>query len=209
MSEPEPEYVWVFPPDRRRTVGRIWLIVGLSIAAALIAGAAFWFFVRPGLAEPSATPTPSASASVTPSPSASASATPTPSASPTPGSSSPPSATDAPVPPVPPVPSDPSLSTFRDAVEPVLDSASTGLRYAREDGGMSAMNDIMLLQDDASRLSEKLPPSSIAARWSPALETYTRSLEPLRAAYERGEDANAEESAASAALNDLNAVLGR
>lgn len=208
MSEQQPEYVWVFPPERKRNAGRIWLIVGLSVVAAAIAVLAVWFFVGRGATAPAATPSPtaSASASATPSPSPSVTASPTPTPTPTPGTSSQPRATDAPQ---PPAPSDPSLATFRDEVSPVLDAAATGLGYAREDGGMSAMQDIMLLQDDASRLSEKIVPSSIAARWSQALSTYTRSLEPLRAAYERGADASAQERAATAALKDLNAVIGR
>lgn len=208
MSEPQPEYVWVFPPERRRNTGRIWLIIGLSVAAIAIAAVAVWFFFRPGSAttDPSPSPTTSVSASPSPAPSPTAGSTATPTPTPSPGTSSPPSATDGPT---PPRPSDPTLAAFRQEVEPVLDSAETGLRYAREDGGMSAMQDVMLLQDDANRLSEKVAPASIASRWSSALSAYSRSLEPLRAAYERGEDASAEDAAASTALARLNDVIGR
>ena len=202
MSDQQPEYVWVFPPEKKRNTGRIWLIVGLSVAAAVIAVLAVWFFLGRGPADPSSSPSPTASASATASPSPSA----TPSASPTPDVSAAPSPTDAPN---PPAPSDPSVSTFRNEVGPILDAASTGLGYARDEGGQAAMQDIMLLQDDAARLNEKVAPSSIASQWSQALGAYARSLEPLRLAYERGTDASAQEKAASTALNDLNTVLGR
>ena len=91
----------------------------------------------------------------------------------------------------------------------MLDSAETGLGYAREDGGMSAMQDIMLLQQDAQRLSDRVAPSSIAQRWADALSSYGQTLEALRAAYERGGDAASEDRAAVAALSELNSILGR
>ena len=152
MSEqqPRPEYVWVFPPERKRNARRLWLIVGLSVLAAAIAVLVFWLFVQPGAPAPVASPSPTPTASATPSPTPTPSTTPTRTPSPAPSASSPPSATDAPT---PPKPVDPSIATFRDQVAPVLDSASTGLGYAREEGGMAAMQDVMLLQDDAGRLS--------------------------------------------------------
>lgn len=197
MTEPQPEYVWAYSSEKPRR-GRVLLIVGLAVAAIAIAAVVFGLFFRPGTpgAEPSATPSPSATASPAPtsSPSATPTPTPTPTASPTPVTT-------------PPPPADPDLATFRDKVTPVLETAATGLGYARDEGGMAAMQDIMLLQQDAQRLAEYVAPSSIAQRWGDALSAYSRALEPLRAAYERGEDARSEDQTASAALRELNDVV--
>ena len=196
----EPEYVWDFGRERRRP-GRVWLIVGLAVLAVAIAAALFFLFFRPGAPlEPvaSASPTATASSSPAPSPSVSESATPTP----TPTAS-------VPVVPTPPAPIDPDLESFREKVAPVLDAAATGLGYAREEGGMSAMQDVMLVQQDAQRLTQSVAPSSISQRWSDAVNSYGQALEALRAAYERGEDAGTQDSAATAALAELNSIVGR
>lgn len=197
-KQQEPEYVWEFGRERRRP-GRVWLIVGLCVLAVAIATALFFLFFRPGAVsdpKPSASPTASSIPSETP--------TPAPTAAPAPTATTP--ATTAPTPP-PPV--DPKLTDFRSKVAPVLDAARTGLGYAREEGGMAAMQDVMLLQQDAQRLADTPAPSSIAQRWSDALTGYGQALEALRAAYERGADAAAEDRAAVDALAELNSIVGR
>ncbi|MFD5215767.1 hypothetical protein [Microbacterium sp. NPDC058345] len=201
----EPEYVWDYGRQRRRP-GRVWLIVALSVLAIAIAAVLFWVFFRPGAPAAERTPAPSASPAGTASPSA----TPSPSVTPTPTPTPTPTASAAPTgKPTPPRPADPDLTSFRDEVGPVLDAAATGLRYAREEGGMAAMQDVMLVQQDAERLTESVAPSAISGRWSDALATYGRALETLRAAYERGEEAHTEDRAATAALSELNDIAGR
>lgn len=200
MSEPQPEYVWAYPPGRRRNVGRIWLIVGLSVVALVLAVGAFWLVVRPGWVPSEATPTPTADATPTLTPSPDASPTARPSATPEPE----PTVVSTP----PPAP-DPDLAVFRDRVSPVLDAAATGLRYAREEGGSAAMQDIVLLQDDAARLAQYAAPRSLAAQWADGVSTYQQTLERLRTGYEQGTDTSSADAAAQAALNDLNALVGR
>lgn len=200
MMQQEPEYVWEFGKERRRP-GRVWLIVGLCVLAVAIATALFFLFFRPGAVsdpKPSASPTASTTPSETP--------TPTPTATPAPTATATSPATTAPTPP-PPV--DPGLADFRSRVAPVLDAARTGLGYAREEGGMAAMQDVMLVQQDAERLTESVAPSSIAQRWTDAVGVYAGALEALRAAYERGADAAAEDRAAVDALTELNSIVGR
>ncbi|WP_193598490.1 hypothetical protein [Microbacterium sp. YJN-G] len=198
MTEPQPEYVWAYSDEKPRR-GRVWLIIGLSVAAIAIAAVVFGLFFRPGTpgAEPSATPSPSATASPAPtsSPSATPTPTPTPTASPTPVTA-------------PPPPADPDLATFRDKVTPVLETAATGLGYARDEGGMAAMQDIMLLQQDAERLSDTVAPSSIESRWSSAVHDYAQALETLRSAYERGQDVRDAEQSATRALELLGSIVG-
>ena len=75
MSEQQTEYVWAYSDEKPKR-GRTWLIVGLAVAAVVIAALVFWLFLRPGAPLASATPTPSASPSVSASPSASGSAAP-------------------------------------------------------------------------------------------------------------------------------------
>jgi len=203
-KQQEPEYVWDFGRERRRT-GRVWLIVGLSVLAVAIAVALFVLFFRPwAVSDPR--PSASATVSATPSDTPTPTSTPTPSASPTPTATATAPVTTAPT---PPAPVDPGLADFRGKAGPVLDAAATGLGYARDEGGMSAMQDVMLVQEDAQRLTESVAPSSIASRWADAVGTYNRALEALRAAYERGEDAVAEDRAATGALAELNSIVGR
>lgn len=203
-ESPQPEYVWAYGPPRR-SAGRAWLIAGLAVLAVAIAVAVF-LFLQKGPSAPQTSPSPSASTSAPTTPSPSASPTATESATPTPTPT--PTATESEQP-TPPPSADPDLAAFRSAVSPVLDDAETGLRYAREDGGMSAMENISLLQQDAARLSDRAAPSSIAAQWRDAVRAYARALEPLRAAYESGADASDEDAAAAESLRRLNAVIGR
>lgn len=203
-GERQPEYIWDFG-RRRRHPGRVWLIVGLTAAAIAIAAALFMMFGLPHMTGgslsrpvPTSSEVPSAAPAVTPS------ATPTQTSPATP----PPTHTPEPAPAPPsPAPADPGLADFRNKVAPVLEAAKTGLAYAREEGGMAAMQDVMLVQQDAERLTESVAPSSVAQRWADAVEDYARTLEALRSAYERGQDAASADRAATAALNRLNDIV--
>ncbi|WP_309128030.1 hypothetical protein [Microbacterium sp.] len=208
-SDQQPDYVWDFGRQRKqRRPARAWLIVALTVLAIAIAAVLFWVLFRPGASTAERTATPSASSVGTMSPSATPSPSVTPTLAPTPTPT--PTTSAAPtIRPTPPRPTDPDLASFRDEVGPVLDAAATGLRYAREEGGMAAMQDVMLVQQDAERLTESVAPSAISERWSDALATYGRALETLRAAYERGDAAHAEDRAATAALSELNDIAGR
>lgn len=202
-DEKQPEYVWAFPPERERKAGKVWLIIGLAVLAVAIAAALFWLFFRPGdgtAAHPTTSPTASVSPTASATPDATSSPAPTPTPSPTPS-------TTVSAEPTPPAPTAPDLAAFRDRVIPVLQSAATGLGYARDEGGMTAMHDIILLQEDAQRLAESIPPTSIAQAWRDAVQAYQQTLEPLRAAYERGENARSEDEAAAAALTRLTSVV--
>ena len=202
-EQPQPEAVWYFPPKRSRR-GPIVLVIVLSVVALVIAAGVVLFLVSRGAPAPAPTATPTVTTTpdptATPTPTTTPTATPTATPTPTPE----PSATQA-----PPAPEDPTLASFRGEVAPILDSARTGLRYAREDGGMTAMQDVMLLQDDAARLSGMPAPAEIGTRWRDAVATYADALERLRAAYERGEQAGAEDAASAAALDELDRIVGR
>lgn len=206
-EQSQSEAVWYFPPKRSKR-GPVLLVITLSVVALLIAAAVVFFLVSRGAPTPEPTDTPTASA--TPTPTATPTSTPTP--TPTPGATATPTASPAPEPPPtdtqpPPAPEEPTLSAFRGQVGPVLDSARTGLRYAQEDGGMMAMQDVMLLQDDAARLNGIPAPAEIRAQWRDALGTYADALERLRAAYERGDQAGSENTAATAALGELERLV--
>ncbi|MGN7976916.1 hypothetical protein ACTJJ4_05030 [Microbacterium sp. 22195] len=189
----EQQYLWAPTPDKPKR-GRVWLIVLLAVVALLIVGGVLWAFLRPGA--PVADPTSSTSASP------SASASPTPSTSPT----SEPTPTDPPVTSPPPPPA-PDLGAFRDSVSPVLADAQRGLQIVRESDPQEAVQNVGLLQEDAGRLAEVISPSSIASRWSSALDTYAKSLQSLRSAYEGGTSAEGPLSDATNALKSLNDIV--
>lgn len=203
MTEPQPEYVWAFPPDERPNRRRLWLIVGLAVAAVAIAAALFFLFFRPG--SPVAEPTPSPSSSPTSSPTATSSPTPTATASPTPAASASAEPTAAPE---PPAPVDPDLETFRGKVGPILSDADRGLSIAAESDSVEAAQTIDLLVQDAGRLADSVPPDSIAGRWFSAVDAYAGNLQALRSAYERGESGDRESDAARDALDRVNELIG-
>lgn len=201
-EQSQPEAVWYFPPKRSKR-GPILLVVVLSIVALLIAAAVVIFLISRGAPTPAPTATPTTSATPTPTPTSTPSPSPTPTATPTTPAPTPtPTSTQA-----PPAPEDPTLSAFRGHVGPILDSARNGLRYAQEDGGMMAMQDVSLLQDDAARLGEQPAPSAISAQWGDAVADYADALERLRSAYERDEQARSEHAAATAALDRLDRLV--
>lgn len=198
MSQHEPEYVRAFPEDGpARNRRRGWLIAGLAVVAVVIAVALFFvFWPRDG--EPDASPTPTPSATPTP--------TPTPSATPTAGPTSTPTETTGPV--APPTPADPDLGVFAGRVGPVLDDAGTGLDMLTGATGQDAAQIVEQLQQDAQRLSDSPPPSSIADDWRASLGDYSTSLDALRNAYASGGDVESARQTSIARVEDLRALLG-
>lgn len=194
----EQQYLWAPTPDKPKR-GRVWLIVVLAVVALLIVGGVLWLILRPGApdADPAATTSPSASASASPSESATPPASPSSSAQPS----------SRPVQTAPPAPKDPSIATFRDKVAPVLSDAHRGLQYAADETPQQAAQDVGLLQDDAGRLSDAVPPSSIATKWATALQNYSTALKNLRAAYDGGAQGTGEMAAAKKALDALDAII--
>lgn len=200
MSEQQPEYIWA-PTDETPKRGRVWLIVGLAVAAVAIAVAAFWLFLRPGAPLASATPTASASPSASVSPSASASATESATPSAAPSEAPEPSMTPVTTPP-PPV--DPSVDAFRGQVGGWLNDALTGLDIVADSRGSDAVPVVDNLRDDAQRLAEVPAPSSISSDWNEAVSDYSGRLTELRKAVSSGSDVSVDAARVSAQrLRDL------
>ncbi|WP_061015097.1 hypothetical protein [Microbacterium sp. CCH5-D1] len=190
-DEPQPELRWAPIEPKPRNRGRVWLIVGLSVLALLVVAALLFFLLprggspAPGSASPTATTTP------TPTPSA------VPSASPDP---------TAPVDTPPPV-EDPSLPAFRDRVGVWLESALVGLDIVSEgDGDVNSVLDTM--QGDAQRLSEALPPSSIAEDWNTTTSEYSSRLSALRSAVSSGSNVGQAVDAARVSVDQLRSLAG-
>lgn len=188
-DEHQPEAVWVFP-EKKSNKGRIWLIVGLAIAALVIV-AVVLIFVIPRGGVPQPTPSASTTATSTPTPTPTATATETPD----------PEQTQPPVP-------DPDLATFAEQVQPRLDDAATGLGFMSDATGQEAVQIVDSLQQDAERLSDAAAPSSISSKWYSAVDQYAAKLGALRSAVEGGSGTQAALEGATAALNDLRAVVG-
>ncbi|OIJ33277.1 hypothetical protein [Microbacterium sp. LCT-H2] len=194
MDEPQPEVRWApLPPAPKRT-GRVWLIVGLSVAALAIVGILLFFLLpRDGGPEPvgSTSPSPTATPSETPT------ATPTPTTTPEPTS----------ITTAPPI-GDPTIEVFRDKVSGWLNSADRGLDIVAGASGQDALPVVDSLQEDAQRLGDALPPSSIQDSWRSGVETYAQRLTALRAAVEDGSGASAAIDSARAAAADLRSLVG-
>lgn len=202
MSEQQPEYVWAYPDEKPKR-GRTWLIVGLAVAAVVIAALVFWLFLRPGAPLASATAAPSAtpSASVSPSASASAAESATPSAAP----SEAPEPSMTPVT-TPPPPVDPSMDAFRGQVGGWLDDALTGLDIVADSEGQETVVVIDTLRADAQRLGDRTAPSSIASDWQDGVRTYSEQLETLRDAAAKGRGVSV--SASRSSVNALREMIG-
>ncbi|WP_292794804.1 hypothetical protein [Microbacterium sp. UBA6633] len=196
MDEPQPEVRWApLPPAPKRT-GRVWLIVGLSVAALAIVGVLLFFVLpRDGGPEPveSASPSPSASPSET--------AAPEPTSAPTS------SATPTPITTAPPV-GDPTVDVFRDKVSGWLNSAVRGLDIIAGASGQDALPVVDSLQEDAQRLGDALPPSSIQDSWRSGVEAYAQRLVALRAAIESGSGVSGAIDDARSAAADLRDLVG-
>lgn len=198
MTEQQPEYVWAYPDEKPKR-GRTWLIVGLAVAAVVIAALVFWMFLRPGAPLASATATPSATPSSTPT------STPTAPASPSASAPASPEPSETAITTPPPAP-DPDMGTFRGKVQGWLDDAGTGLDILSSSSGQEALAVIDALQADAQRLSDTPAPSSIASEWNEKLSSYEARLGELRSAASDGSPTSV--GAARTALQSLRALVG-
>ncbi|WP_309103258.1 hypothetical protein [Microbacterium sp.] len=193
MSEQQPDVRWAPIPPKPRNRGRVWLIVGLSVAAVIIVALLLFFLIPRDDGQPVGTPTPTASSSAT--------QIPTPTPTPTPGT------TTAPEPnPVdtPPPPADPDLAFFRGQVQPWLDDALAGLDFVADSDDSEALTIIDTLQGDAQRLGGTQPPSAIETEWQDGVAAYAASLEDLREAASAGDSLSVGDSRTRAnALRNL------
>ncbi|MEV4666878.1 hypothetical protein [Microbacterium sp. LWO12-1.2] len=194
VSDPQPELRWAPIPPAPRHRGRMWLIIGLIVAAVVIVGLVLFFVLPRGTApEPgtSSTPTPSPSSSTTPTP------TPTPTST----------ETSAPVVTPPPV-VDPTIEAFRGQVSGWLNDALRGLDIVAGASGQDALPVVDSLQQDAQRLSDAQAPASIAEAWRDDLEIYSQRLSDLRSAVSAGSGVSGAVDAARAAAQDLRTLVG-
>lgn len=192
MSEQQPELRWAPLEPKPSRAGRVWLIVGLVVAALAIIGALLFFLLPRGDA-----PNPSASGS------------PSPSSTPSPSPTATPDQTAAPTPEVtPPTPVDPSPEAFRGQVGGWLNAADRGLDIVSSAGGQDAISVIDTLQSDAQRLSDAQPPASIAQDWRDGVLAYSRALADLRTAASAGTDTSAGIASARGAVRELQTLVG-
>jgi hypothetical protein len=194
-DEQQPELRWAPIPPKPSRKGRVWLIVGLVLAALVVAGVVLFFVLnqngKPD-AEGTASPSPSASASDSPSP--------TPSLEPT----------DEPTTPVqtePPV-VDPSIETFRGQVSGWLGDAGTGLDIVAGSSGQDALAVVDSLQQDAQRLAEAQPPTSILEQWYSGVDAYAERLNTLRSTVSSGTGVAGAIAAARTDLSGLKELVG-
>ncbi|WP_240747120.1 hypothetical protein [Microbacterium sp. K24] len=193
MDEQQPELRWApLEPAPKRT-GRIWLIVGLSVAALAIVGVLLFLFLPRGDASPEETPSPSPSAS--------------PSATPTPTPTATPEPTQTPIT-TPPPATDPTIEAFRGKVGPSLDDATRLLGLVGDMSGEDAAAVVDSLQQDAQRLSDSPAPSSIAQAWSDGLSTYSQRLTELDSAVSSGGSTASAAGAARTAAENLRSLIG-
>ena len=195
-DEPQPELRWAPLPPKPNNRGRMWLIVGLAIAALVIVGVVLFFLLPRGEVDPDPTPSPSSSATATPTP------TPTPTPSPTTAPTDPPIATE------PPPVVDPGVDAFRGQVSGPLDDAGRGLDYISSLSGQDALSVLDTLQEDAQRLSDTQPPSSISSPWRDGLAAYGQRLSELRTAVAGGAGTAPAVDAARTAVQNLRNVVG-
>ncbi|MDN3443521.1 hypothetical protein [Microbacterium sp. APC 3901] len=202
-DDTQPDLRWAPLEPKPSNRGRVWLIVGLVVAALVVVGVLLFFLLPRG-----ESPAPGASGSPSPSASPSASASASPSSSPTPTQTELPQPTAAPEPTTPittpPPATDPSVDAFRGQVQGWLDDALTGLQIVSETSGQDATAVIANLQADAQRLGETAPPASIESAWSAAVNDYNQKLSDLRADADSG---TAVDDARSA-VNRLRDIIG-
>lgn len=210
MSDsPQPQ--WVYASRPRRRTGRVVLIIVLiAVVVAIALTSVVLLLPRDG----SPTPTPSTSStSASPTPTL-ATSTPTTSATPT----ATPTPTDTPVAtatatataePTPPPVETPDLAAFRDEVSPRLDDAATGFSMLADSSAEEALSVTQSLQQDAMILADAPAPVVLTETWRPTVDAYLSALDGLAAAYANGEDPAAAIDASMAALQAVNALVGR
>ncbi|MFS0911378.1 hypothetical protein AB3M89_06270 [Microbacterium sp. 179-I 3D2 NHS] len=195
-EQQQPELRWAPLPAPPKRTGRIWLIVGLSVAALAIVGVLLFLLIpRADSAgpEPSATPTRSATPSASPSPTP----TPTSTAEPTP----------EPVVTAPPA-ADPSVEVFRGKVQLWLDDAVRVLDLVADESGPDASPLIDTLRQDAQRLSDSVAPSSIEGAWRSGVAAYAQRLTDLASAASSGASLADAAAAARAEAANLRSIVG-
>lgn len=198
MDEQQPELRWAPLPPPPKKSGRVWLIVGLSVAALVIVGVLLFFLFPRGDA---ATPTGS------PSPTPSASATDIPTSSPTSTPSESPAPTRTPIV-TPPPAVDPSIETFRGQVSGWLNTAPRGLDIISGASDQDALPVVDSLQQDAQRLSDAQPPSSIDQKWRDGVSAYAKTLAQLRSAITSGSGVPGAVDAARTSVQNLRSLVG-
>lgn len=196
-DQQQPELRWAPIPPKPKRAWKVWLVAGI-VFAALIASIIVFFALQNRSGGPDAEGTAS------PRPSASVSASPTPSATPTVEPSEDPG---TPVITEPPV-VDPDIETFRGQVSVWLESAPTGLDIVSRSSGQDALSVIDTLQDDAQRLSDAQPPTSILEQWYSGVSAYSERLQDLRAAVSAGSGVSDAIDAVKIELADLNTLVG-
>lgn len=194
MDEQQPEVRWAPLPPQPKKTGRVWLIVGLSVAALAIVGALL-FFLLPRDGAPVPTPRPSSTPTETPTPTS----TPTPSATPAP----------EPTPiTTPPPAADPTIEVFRERVSGWLNDAPRGLDIIAGASGQDALPVLDTLQQDAQRLSDAQPPSSIEPAWRDGVAAYADRLAELRSAITSGSGVSGAVDAARSSAQSLRTLVG-
>jgi len=186
MSEQTPELRWAPIEPKPKSKGRIWLIVGLVIAGLVIIGALLFFLLpRDGA------PAPGTSGSPRPTGTASSS----PSQEPTPQVT-------------PPAPVDPTADAFREQVSGWLSDAPRGLDIVTEANPDDALAVVDSLEQDARRLSDAQPPSSIEQKWRDGVTAYSQRLSELRAAILAESETADAVDAARTAVQELQDLVG-
>ncbi|MFF1542082.1 hypothetical protein ACFVWL_18580 [Microbacterium sp. NPDC058269] len=188
MSEQTPELRWAPMTPKPKNRRRIWVIIGIVLAAVAIIGATLFFLVPRGDA-----PAPGASGS--PGPSANETAPPPLSPTQTPEVTQ-------------PAPADPTIEVFRERVGGWLTDAPRGLDIIVAETGEAALAVVDTLEQDARRLSDAQPPSTIEAQWRDGVTAYAQRLSELNAAVSAGSDTADAVSAAREAVSKLQGIVG-
>ncbi|MGN7964686.1 hypothetical protein ACTJKK_01280 [Microbacterium sp. 22179] len=194
-NAPQPELRWAPIPPKPKNRARIWIIIGSVILALAIVAALLWFFLLRG-ETPDGAPSPSPSSSET--------ASPSPSGEPDPGASENPSEEPG----TPPVAPAPDLSAFVAQVQPRLDDGVRGLDMLAQLSGQDAVGVVDQLQQDAQRLAETTPPTSISDSWFTAVSEYSAALSEVRSAAESGGSTTDSVTTARERLQALRGLLG-
>lgn len=190
MDEQQPELRWAPLPSRPKKTGRIWLTIGLAVAVLAIVAALLLFFL-------SRDDFSSTTADASPSPSQTTSE-----------SSSAPSGTAETSAATPPAVTAPTPDEFRNQVSGWLDDALQGLDIVADSSGADALPVVETLQQDALRLSDAQPPSSIDQQWRDGVSTYANQLAALKQAITDNSGVGDAIDAARIAAEDLRALAG-
>lgn len=192
MDEQQPELRWAPLPPAPKKTGRTWLIVGLGVAALVIVGVVLLFVLPRG-------DTPSPTETASPSPTSSPTETPTAPATPEPSVT--------PITTPPPV-ADPTIEVFRERVSGWLNDGPRGLDIIAGASGQDALPVVETLQQDAQRLSDAQPPSSIAQEWRDGVSAYSDRLTQLRTAITEDSGVAAAVEAARSSVQELRSSVG-